>query len=359
MLSIEMFVARRAVSFVPFSCLFVVSFCVGRCSTFACHDSGIFLTAIYSHGNESVRGEVGFNTTFVLLARENGSLMIQYPWTDPNEFGTELNFTELQRDPLKNLSLVTNSSQVGVHYSCNLTTLNCTVWCTFGPGGTSLGDAVQGTGGFCVEGFALDSLKNSTNITDRWLELCDNLTAVLNKDLSPVYMDLTENNQTLFCELNTTVPVRYNVTVWGGGVNATTEPCRQNRNLTVICYVEVNVTGVENITDVLCTIRSRWWPERFTEYRIDDEYFEYYEDGEDIFQEARLGDEPRGDATTDPILGGGFVVIVTCVGMIVVSVWMTLRRWNVEGSEPLTVSRVGIFGESVRARRSRCSRIEG
>lgn len=319
--------------FAAFSGLFLGSVRVGRSSAVACHDSGMLLSTFYTRGDESVRGEVGFNTTFVLLARENGTIVIRYPWMNATEFETEMNFTELQREPLRNLSLVTNSSRVGVHYSCNLTTIECAVNCSFGSNETGLGAADRNVGGFCVEGFGLEMLKNSSNITERWLRLCDDLIAVQNRDASPVYMDLTSDGQKLFCRLNTTVPIRYNVTMWDGGVNATSAPCRRDRNLTVICELEVNVTGVRNITDVLCTIRSEWWPDRFTEYRFDEDYYEYYDEDEDEgVLEARSGDEPTADASRSN-LGGAFVV-AACVGLSVGFVGMLLRRRNIWESDP-------------------------
>lgn len=337
--------ARRSEFFILASLagFLLVSVYVDRSSAFSCDESGMLLSAIYTHHNESLRQELGFNTTFVLLAQNNGSTAIQYPWTDPKKFHTELNFTHVQWDSLKNLSLVTNSSRVGVHYSCNITTLNCTVFCTVGEG-EGLGETGQ-SGGFCGEGTGLELLRQDPNITSRWFELCGNVTGAQDSDPSPVYMDLINGNQTLFCEFNTTVPIMYNVTLWEGGVNTTTAPCVQNGNLTVMCYVEVNVTGIRNVSDVICTISSPYWPVRLTGYQFDDEYYEYYEDdvsGEDwddgkvefpvIFKHAQLrGGPPQGGNGPNSDLGSGgstllVVAVVACVGLLAVSVGLILRR---------------------------------
>lgn len=334
MFSVETAVTRRSrIRLTSLSCLVLVSLCVGRSSAAECYGAGLSLTAIYTHQNESVRGEVGFNTSFALLIQENGTLGLSYPWIDANEFGSELNFTARQREPLRNLSVVTNSSQVGVHYLCNLTTLNCTVSCSFGSGEeTGLGaDANRSAGGFCSEGSDLESLKESPNITNRWDRLCLEVMEAQTDESSSIRFELQDGNETVTCDYNTTVPVRYNITLWGGGLNTTTVSCRQDLNRTVICHVTANVTGLQNVSDVLCTVLSSSWPTRFAKRLFEEEddfyIYEYPEEGEGEGEyQARLGSErPEGPA---PDSGGPIVIIavVACVGLLAVSVGMILRH---------------------------------
>lgn len=332
---------RSSLFFVSLSCLVLFAAYVGRSSATGCYGAGMQITSFYTSQNETIWGEIGFNTSYPFLIQVNGTLLTNYSWVDPTKFGAELNLTEVQRTPLTNLSIVTNSSRVGVEYNCNMTTLNCTVRCLYGSedGLTSGG---QSGGGFCGDGFGLELLRNSPNLTARWIEVCDNLTTEQILDEASVHIGLSDHNETIICEFNTTVPIHYNVTLWKGGLNATTRPCHQEPTLEVTCRVEANLTNVENVSDVICTVWSQW-PVRVNGYQYRDDdgdyYYDYSGDYDDdsnspqVFpvHQARLGTGGHdGDTPTSNIgdSGSGLVVIavVACVALVAVFVGMILRR---------------------------------
>lgn len=336
---------RSGILFAIFSCVFLVSGHAEKAKTVECFGGAMSLTSIYTPQNESVRGEIGFNTTFPLLIRENGTILLKYPNVDPNKFWTELNFTEAQRDPLKNLSLVTNSSQVGVHYVCNFTTLNCTVRCTFASDEEGLGNTDQSVGGFCADGFDTRSLKDAPNITDHWVDLCITMLDLETDEPSRIQLWLRDDNQTIVCDYNTSVPIPYEVRLWGGGLNTTTVPCVQNWNRTVVCHIEANVTGVQNVSDILCTVLTSSWNTRFARrlYDEEDDFYLYYSDdegdgktdGEQDEEETLLlqlsgGKRSEGNGPGPDVGGGGssvtVVVVVACIGLFAASVGAMLSR---------------------------------
>lgn len=343
MFSTETLAARRSSLFL--AGLVLISLYVGRsltASSTACYGGGILITVLYTNQNNSLDAEIGFNTSYPFLKLHNGTLVTNYSWVDHDLFGAEMNFTELQRDPLKNLSVVTNSSVVGVEYSCNITTLNCTVRCLNGSEEDGLTFGSESGGGFCGNGFGLELLRNSPNLTERWIGVCDNLTTEQILDEADVHIGLSDHNETIACEFNTTVPIHYNVTLWKGGLNATTRPCHQDpTSLLVLCHVEANITNIVNVSDIVCTVWSHW-PVKINGYQYTDDdgdyYYEYSGDDDSNSPQAyavhqtRFGDEhPDGNAPVTTVDGGGgssvtVVVVLAGVALVAVFVGLMLRR---------------------------------
>lgn len=227
------------------------------------------------------------------------------PWINISRMWVELNFTEEQRTPLTQLlQQHPNSSFAAVTYACNTTTLNCTVSCMLGDG--SNGSSAENGSSLCTDGYRLEYLTNSTRWMHlRWGKLCAKFMTLQIMEPNLAWLKLV-GNDTVVCEFNTSVPIRYNITMYGHNLTRVDKQCTQNENQTVMCSISNSTLDIHNMSVLNCTIHRAPWPvwivahfnrseddmEEYYYYEDEyEDYFEYDDDGYDVLIEYREGEE--------------------------------------------------------------------
>lgn len=266
---------------------------VGVSAKWKCPDM-LSLTANLTR-NGTFETEVGFNRTFPLIKTVDGNVTQVAPWINLTRMSLELNFTAEQRTPLTLLINQTNLTSVSVTYQCNITYFNCTVSCSFAEQTVERVNEesnLLGTEGssLCTEGYHLSDLRNQSDRLElKWTKMCDYLVTMQIKDQALAYMRYTDN-ETIQCDFNTTVPLRYNITLHGTNLTDVEQICTQNENQTVMCLVTNSTQYIHNGSLPQCTVRSPPWPvminakfnyseEELTQYQYDDpNYYDYLDD---------------------------------------------------------------------------------
>lgn len=207
--------------------------------------------------------EIGFNSTFPFVKTVNGSVTQIVPFVNISRMWLELNFTMEQQTPLQ--ALLTkhpNLTSAAIIYNCNITMLNCTVTCIFkgeNVKGDNISEAENGLH-VCNDGYHLHLLTNNSHwLVGRWTHLCEYFVTMQVKEPNLAWMTLI-GNETVECDFNTSIPIRYNITLYGHNLTRVDRECTQNDNQTVFCSVTNSTRDVYNISVLNCTIHRNPWP---------------------------------------------------------------------------------------------------
>lgn len=272
-----------------------VAFCIGASTAWRCPDA-LTLNSNLTTDN-TFTTEIGFNTTYPLITTVNGTVEYVVPWVNISRMWIELNFTGQQRIPLTELLQEhQNASFAALTYNCNLTTLNCTVHCSFGDQYTGeLGESGSENGSdVCTEGYRTDFITNSSEwIHRRWNNLCGKMITLILMEPSLAWLKLV-GNDTVRCEYNTSIPIQYNITMYGTNLTTIERECDRDENRTVICVLTNSTRDIHNMSSLGCTIHRPPWPvwtdasfnrsdedlEGLGDYYYDDDDYYYYDDEE-------------------------------------------------------------------------------
>lgn len=271
------------------------AFCVSVSAKWKCPDTITLMANLTKNG--TFETDIGFNSTFPLVKTVDGNVTRVAPWINLTRMWLELNFTAEQKTPLMTLlGKHPNITSAAISYNCNITYFNCTAECRFTK------DAVQmigeepnvsdsaTDGDVCTDGYDLQALTNHSHwLESRWSKMCDYFLTLQFKDQNLAWMTFV-NNETVRCEFNTTVPIRYNITLYGQNLTRMDSECTQNENQTVVCVISNSTEFIQNTSLPNCTIHRNPWPvsinakfnytdEELQEYTYDDpDYYEYLDD---------------------------------------------------------------------------------
>lgn len=260
--------------------------------------------------NGTFETEIGYNTTFPLLRTVNGSVISHVPWINVSRMWLELNFTAEQETPLTTLlEQHSNATSAGIIYNCNVTALNCTVDCVFGEQtATELGEesnisSTNGSNDVCTSGYHLEDLTNSSTwLETRWTRMCEKFVSMQVMDQSLAWLKFI-GNETVLCEFNTSIPIRYNITLYGYNLTRVDQPCTEDENQTVMCSVSNSTRDIQNTSLLNCTIHRNPWPvsinAKFNRSAEEMEYYDYEEDNEDYYSFDDDGYDTENEESED------------------------------------------------------------
>ncbi|AAF99253.1 pr152.4 [rat cytomegalovirus strain Maastricht] len=295
-----------------------VAVCTGLSTAWRCPDTMSLMANQTRNG--SFETVTGFNSTFPFVKTVNGTVVQLAPFVNISRMWFELNFTAEQKTPLETLlNKHPNLTSAAIVYNCNVTTLNCTVACVFkgetteGSREVNVSDAENGVH-VCNDGYHLHRLMNHSHwLEGRWTHLCEYFVTLQFKEQNLAWMTLI-GNETVECAFNTSIPIRYNITLYGYNLTRVDKECTQRDNQTVFCSITNSTRDIYNMSVLNCTIHRRPWPvwinakfnyseDELMTYEYDNPDYYYYKDGD--YYEDEDEDEDEDEENEDEYNGNG------------------------------------------------------